>query len=64
MLHYSKVAVNNLRASRIQDKGWCQWIWDLLRDSLSSNCMGIIGSGYSIVNNEIGLKSSVMDMVN
>ena len=36
----------------------------LLRDSLLSEHMGIIGPSYSAVSNEIGLKSSIIDMVN
>ena len=64
MLHYSKEVTNNLRASRIRDKGWCQWNWALLRDSILSNHIGMIGSSQGMVSNKIGLKSSVMDMGN
>ena len=36
----------------------------MLKDSLLSEYMGIIGSSHSIVSNEIGLKSSVMNVGN
>ena len=44
--------------------GWWQWNWSLLRDSLLSTHMGMIGSSHSMVSNGIGLKSSVMDVGN
>ena len=56
--------VNNLGASRSQAKGLSQWNWALLRYSLFSEHMGIIGSNYSMDSNEIGLKSGVMDVGN
>ena len=64
MLDYSKEVVNNLGVSRSQYKGWCQWILVLLRDILLRNQMGMIGSSYSMVSNDIGLKSSIMDVRN
>ena len=63
MLHYSQEAINSLGA-RSWDKGLCQWNWALLRDSLLSKHMGMIGSSYSMVSNEIVLKSSFMDIGN
>ena len=59
MLHYSKV-VNNLGASRSQDKGRCQWNWALFRDSLLSKHIVVIGSSHGMVSDEIGPKSSVV----
>ena len=56
MLYYSKEVVNNLGASRSWDKGWYQWNWALLRDSLLSEYMGMIGYSHRMVTNEIGLK--------
>ena len=41
-----------------------EWNWALLRGSLFSEHMGMIGSSYSVVSNKIGLKSSVMDVGN
>ena len=64
MLHSSKEVVNSLRAGRSQDKVWCQWIWALLRDSLLSEHIGMISYIYSMVNGEIGLKLSVMNVGN
>ena len=64
MLHYSKKVVNDLGASRRQDKRWCQWNKALLRDSLLSENIDMMGFSYSMVSNEIGPKSSVMDVGN
>ena len=64
MLYYSKEVINNLGASRSQDKGWYQRDWVFLRDSLLREDMGMIGSSYSMVSSGIGLKSSVMDVGN
>ena len=64
MLHYSQEAGSNLGGSRSWDKGWCQWNWAFLRDSLLSKDMGMIGSSYNVVRGRISLKSSVMDVGN
>ena len=64
MLHYSKEVINNLQVSRSQEKGQCQCIWSLLRDSLHSNDMVIIGSSHSAVSDEIGLNSSIIHVGN
>ena len=64
MLHYCQEAVNNPGVSRSSDKGQFQWNWALLRDSLLSKHMGIIGSSHSVVSEKIGCKSSVIDVRN
>ena len=64
MLHYSREVIKNLKASKNQHKSWCQWIWALVKDSLLSKLMGMIGSSNSVVSNETGLKLHVLDVGN
>ena len=56
--------INNLGANTSQDKGWCQWNWALLRESLLSEYIEMIYSGHSVFSSKTGLKSGVMDVGN
>ena len=64
MLYYSKEIINKLEASGSRDKGQCKQNWALFGNSLLSKHIGMIGSSHSMVSDEIGLKSSIMNLGN